>query len=107
MDNSTGTTLAWALSWDGARFDLGRVAPVALSFLTKSQWPVLLHPARPEVDQALETGIIREFRIAWVPLINGGESICSERMLIRRLAFRLVWRRAVQGHILTVFRPAR
>jgi hypothetical protein len=101
----SGKTVSLALSWDGSPAHVSELPIEVRSFLSRSQWPILLNPKEAVLDQALEAGSIKEIRIGWVPSLSGGTVSFTPKMLDRRVPFKLVWRRSLRGYVLTVYRP--
>ncbi|MDB4793587.1 hypothetical protein OAG63_00980 [Methylacidiphilales bacterium] len=89
---SNKRTVALALTWDGARWPLGKLPPKARAFLTgKSK--ISPPPTARELSRFFAEDEISEMRICWVPRLKGGKDVLTEPFAPpegKRLGFAIV-----------------
>ncbi len=71
------STLAVALTWDGARWPIKKLPPKARAFLVgrSKSLPV---PTSRELSRLFTANKIEEMRICWVPCLKGGKETLTE-----------------------------
>ncbi len=82
-------TVALALTWDGARWPMGKLPPKARQFLAgRAKTPPV--PTAKIFSKLFAADAIREIRICWVPRLKGGDEVLSASFAVpknRRLGF--------------------
>ncbi|MCE0524150.1 MAG: hypothetical protein LV480_14690 [Methylacidiphilales bacterium] len=84
----TGSVVALALTWDGARWPVRTLPPKARAFLAGDSRGV---PSRRKLAGLLADERVWEIRVCWVPRLKGGGDVLSEPFSTRegaRLLFR-------------------
>jgi len=72
-----GHRIALALTWDGARWPIGKLPMKARTFL-KGQSKSQSIPIAKKLSQLFRDDAIQEMRICWVPRLNGGKEVLTE-----------------------------
>ncbi len=81
----SGSVIAMALTWDGARWPSRGLPPKARAFLTGQT------PTSRQVSKLAAEDELREIRICWVPRLKGGEAVLADPFpTTKRRAFRMV-----------------
>lgn len=65
------TTIALALTWDGARWPVKSLPPKARAFL--AQGGAVKPPSARKLASLFADKAVREIRICWVPRLKGGD----------------------------------
>ena len=84
-----GCAVAFALTWDGARWPVRGLPPKARAFLGGGK-PVSSAKAMAKL---LAQDAVRELRVCWVPRLKGGADVLAEPFATQdglRVAFRSV-----------------
>jgi hypothetical protein len=71
------SVFAVALTWDGARWPVKKLAPKARAFLIKT-WRTTAIPSSRKMADLFRDDQVREIRICWVPRLKGGNDVLSE-----------------------------
>jgi hypothetical protein len=80
--------VALALTWDGTRWPVRSLPPMARAFLKASPAQA---PARRSIAALAAAKAIREIRICWVPCLKGGDDTLADPFVSssgKRVAFR-------------------
>ena len=84
------TKIAFALTWDGARWPVASLPPKARTFLGAKGFS---SPTRREAARLLAADAVGEVRLCWVPKLKGGDDVLAEVFAApknRRVPFRAV-----------------
>jgi hypothetical protein len=76
----TGSVIALALTWDGARRPARTLPPKARAFLKvkSGKSPGNAIPSARKMAELFADDQVREIRICWVPRLQGGGAVLSE-----------------------------
>jgi len=89
---ASGSVIALALTWDGARWPVRTLPPKARAFLAGKSRDASA-PSRQTLTKLFAGNRVREIRICWVPRLKGGVAVLSEPFPTpagKRIAFQSV-----------------